>query len=556
MLLVTGATTALAFASATAVYAATLDTAATLNSSASTPSVVSTGVNDFAISVWATGKVSQSNTATVTAKYVMSSDGTITPSTDPSDQQALHFTDGYNYSQCPAAAPPEGCAAHPFTITAQLVVPAGATGGTRGTLRVATSNTPGLSQDATPATGYVTVADSNHAPSMPGAPTLDPASTSPNNTGAFTVDWAAAADPDSGDTVTYTLQQRDADDAGWTTVAGGLTGTSYTFAAEPEGSWRYQVQAVDSDGASSAFAADGTPIVVVDTTAPNPPTASADQPAAYIDDDGNAWYKDGVTVSFASAGDPDLADGSAGSGVAAVSSPRSFSATGSFTVSGHATDNATNVSTDTTLSGYVDSAAPTVDAGCPTGTVLLNAGAAATWTASDVGSGLATPAQGSVTLDTSTVGDHTITVPAAVDNVGHSSGTTDCSYHVGYDFSGFLQPINDTAHFVGETTSVFKAGSTVPVKFQLLDANGVAVQAAAAPAWLSPAEGSAVPSSIAVDESSYDIPASSGSFFKWDATSRQYVFNYKADKSQAGHFWRIGVKLDDGSVQYVSVALR
>lgn len=195
---------------------------------------------------------------------------------------------------------------------------------------------------------------------------------------------------------------------------------------------------------------------------------------------------------------------------------------------------------------------------CPATVLPNDASAVAIWTASDEGSGLATDSSGSIPLDTSALGDHTVTIPAgtAEDNVGHLSAATECSYHVGYAFGGFLQPINDTAHFVGQTTSVFKAGSTIPVKFQLFDANGVPVQAATPPSWLTPAKGSALPSSISVDESSYPDQATSGSFFKWDATSRQYIFNYKTDKSQSGYYWHIGVKLDDGSTQYVTVALK
>ena len=45
-----------------------------------------------------------------------------------------------------------------------------------------------------------------------------------------------------------------------------------------------------------------------------------------------------------------------------------------------------------------------------------------------------------------------------------------------YRFDGFLQPINDTAHQVGTSTSIFKAGSTVPVKLVLKDAAGNLVQ--------------------------------------------------------------------------------
>jgi hypothetical protein len=74
----------------------------------------------------------------------------------------------------------------------------------------------------------------------------------------------------------------------------------------------------------------------------------------------------------------------------------------------------------------------------------------------------------------------------------------------------FLQPINDTAHTLTCgwpcLASIFKGGSTVPIKFQLKDADGNAVQAAGLPVWLTPQKGS--PTSAVVDEGAYsDTPA-------------------------------------------------
>lgn len=557
-LLVTGATATLVLASASSAFAADMDTSATLGTTASTPSVVSIGDNPFTVSVTATGNVStgQSGTATVTTKYFMASDGTITPSTADTDQQVLTFKAGTNFSQCSPTTPPKGCLTNPFKVTADLVVASGTRGGTSSTLTVATTGSSGLTMDNTPAKGFVQVADSNHAPAMPGAPTLAASSTTPNNTGGFTVEWDAATDQDAGDTVTYTLQKRDADDADWTPVVTGLATNSYTFTGEAEGTWRYQVQAVDNQGASSAFAPDDAPVVVVDQSAPNAPTASTPV-AAHVDGKGDQWFRDSTTVTFASAGDHTLSDGSDGSGVASVTGPKTFTASGPFTATGTATDNATNVSAEATVTGFVDATPPTVQVSCPT-EVVLNANTAASWTASDDGSGLATDASGSIPLDTSTVGDHTLIVPAgtAVDNVGHDNEAAECKYHVGYAFGGFLQPINDTAHFVGETTSVFKAGSAIPVKFQLFDANGVPVQASTPPSWLVPTKGSALAATVTVDETEYAATASSGSSATWDATNQQYIYNYKTAKSQSGNYWRIGVSLGDGNTYYVSIALK
>ena len=55
------------------------------------------------------------------------------------------------------------------------------------------------------------------------------------------------------------------------------------------------------------------------------------------------------------------------------------------------------------------------------------------------------------------------------------------------------------------TTSIFKAGSTVPVKFEIHRADGTAVSPNSAPQWLTPVKGS--PLSAAVDESAYSLPA-------------------------------------------------
>lgn len=382
-----------ALVAASAAYAADLNTDASLSASSSLPTVVSAGDNSFTINVTATGNVpaDKSGAVKVATRYYMATNGAITASSASADQTTLDFTTGYNYSQCPVAAPAKGCSTNPFVVNAVLNVAPGTPAGTSGKLTVGNTGSNGIGADSTPDVGYVQVAVSNQAPSQPGAPTLDSGSTSPNNTGNFTVTWTGSTDPDAGDTVTYTLQKRDADDAVWSTVATDIAGTSYTFTGEAEGSWRYQVQAVDDHGAASAFAVDASPIAVVDKSAPNAPTASTSPASPAFSGDGKQWFKDSVTVSFTANGDPALADTSAGSGVASVTSSATFSATGDYSVTGVATDNATNSSTGTKVDVSVDADAPSVTVlDCPT-TVLLHATQDVNWTASDIGSGLATP---------------------------------------------------------------------------------------------------------------------------------------------------------------------
>ena len=122
----------------------------------------------------------------------------------------------------------------------------------------------------------------------------------------------------------------------------------------------------------------------------------------------------------------------------------------------------------------------------------------------------------------------------------------------GYGSTLFLQPVNDTAHQTGLSTSVFNAGQTIPMKFQLRNAAGQVVQTNTAPQWLNPVKGSA--SAAAVNESAYTAPETVGGGYAWDGT--QYQYNWKTDKSQAGSYWRVGVTLDDGKTYFVNIALR
>jgi hypothetical protein len=51
-----------------------------------------------------------------------------------------------------------------------------------------------------------------------------------------------------------------------------------------------------------------------------------------------------------------------------------------------------------------------------------------------------------------------------------------------YEWDGFLQPINDTAHDL-VTMSKFKAGQTIPAKFDIKDVNGAIVQQTVSPTF-------------------------------------------------------------------------
>ncbi|HTA36366.1 MAG TPA: hypothetical protein VK761_06590, partial [Solirubrobacteraceae bacterium] len=263
-------------------------------------------------------------------------------------------------------------------------------------------------------------------PATPGTPQLSSGST-PNDNGVFTLSWEASPTLPG---LTYTLQHENASGV-WSTVASGLTSAEYAFtsgAPEGEGTWSYRVIANGEGGESAPSSASSS--VVVDETAPNAPTASADRAPDFAGDGG--WYKDSVTVSFTANGDPLLSDGSQGSGVnpATVPAPATFDTDGAHEASGAVADFAGNVSAAASLTVQVDATAPSLSISCPATADVGQSGVQATISASDGQSGLASDPSGTAPIDTSKAGSVTIERTAS-DNVGHTT-TNSCTTIVGF----------------------------------------------------------------------------------------------------------------------------
>jgi hypothetical protein len=318
---------------------------------------------------------------------------------------------------------------------------------------------------------------------------------------------------------------------------------SRAFTAETAGT---DTTASAEDFAGNA-SGDVTDTIRIDMTDPSVVVASR-LPAA----NSAGWNNGPVNVTFACAdlgpvqsGVADCTGGSAGFEVVAEGA-------GQF-VSGIATDRAGNTSAAVVESGInIDLTPPTAPVVNLSGSYQVGAVPASSCTTSDALSGVASCVVAVTPPSTAPVGLFTY-VATATDVAGNVSQTLG-SYRVIYRFDGFLQPINDTAHQVGVATSIFKGGSTVPVKFQLKAADGSPVPSASAPKWLSPVKGSSV--SAPVDESVYALPSTTGNTFRWDATAQQYIYNWGTAKNQTGFYWRIGVQLDDGQTYWVNIGLR
>jgi len=274
----------------------------------------------------------------------------------------------------------------------------------------------------------------------------------------------------------------------------------------------------------------------IDLTAPETPSVTTDRAADYAG--GGGWYRNEVTVTFAGAGDPELGNGDVGSGVdpATVPTEAVFDTSGLHTASATVRDRAGNESATVSLTVQVDADAPSVAIVCPSVPLALGETASAGWTAADAESGLATPAAGSVVLDTSSVGTKVANAPTAVDNVGHSAGAT-CVYSVVFDFRGFFRPVDNPPML-----NVVKAGSGIPVKFSLSGDQGLEVFAVGYPV----SHGVDCNTSAPVDTVEQTVMAG-GSSLSYDPAVDQYVYVWKSDKAWAGTCRRLDVTLVDGT---------
>ena len=375
----------------------------------------------------------------------------------------------------------------------------------------------------------------DQVPTAPGVPVILDGGPSPSRTGAFTLGWGASSDPDGP--VSYRLRHQDADDA----AAGVIGTTSATAAAvtEPEGTFAYWVTALDEDHEVAGPSLTG---VVVDKSAPSPPLAAADRSPDYAD--GGGWYRDTVTVTFSAQGDPSLADGSPGSGVASVTPALTFTPSGVHTATGTVTDHAGNVSTSTSLTVNVDSEAPTIAfSACPS-FLPLDSSAEALWSASDPSSGLATPAGGAIALDTATVGQKSVGA-SATDNVGHTA-SAQCTFAVIYDFKGFFAPIANPP-VINESS----AGKVLALAFSLTGDRGLAVIAAGYP------QSAAVPCDAFGEQTAGEATGTSppGLTFAPSGDGR-YSYPWKTSTAWRGTCRQLVLKLVDDTYHRINVRFR
>ena len=288
--------------------------------------------------------------------------------------------------------------------------------------------------------------------------------------------------------------------------------------------------------------------VNIDRTAPTVAFTSA-TPAA----NANGWYNTDVTATFTAT------DELSGFGTTVTSSSRT--ATQNVTSSGEGegvvvrspafADKAGNTAAVGAAheTFNIDKTAPVVRITGVTdgGTYTLGAVPTAGCSTTDALSGVGTEA--SLSRNGGTVGSITVTCSGAADKAGNQQGVTaTATYSVVYARTAFLEPIPAEANYLNRT---FKAGSTIPVKFQLRDATGAIITNAVAKISFtkeSSATGGDTPESI-------NLVADSGNTFRYSVDGQQYIFNLATTKLQTGTF-RITATLNDGTTISQPVVLK
>jgi hypothetical protein len=158
------------------------------------------------------------------------------------------------------------------------------------------------------------------------------------------------------------------------------------------------------------------------------------------------------------------------------------------------------------------------------------------------------PTCATTATSSSAVGTYPITCSGAADPnyaIGYVPGTLT----VTYQWSGFLPPM-----LASPQQTVFNAGRTVPVKFQLTNASGAIVQASSLPTFAVSSPQSC--SSGSVDAVGTTATGDTSNTFRWDSTGQQYIFNYQSSGSAAGMCQTITATLADGTSHSVTIAFR
>jgi hypothetical protein len=189
-----------------------------------------------------------------------------------------------------------------------------------------------------------------------------------------------------------------------------------------------------------------------------------------------------------------------------------------------------------------DATAPhiTVTAPANGGVYKLNQSVVANYSCIDDGSGVASCTAATpvgTSIDTASVGVKSFDI-SATDAAGNVAAKA-VAYSVKYELAAFQQPIDNMP-----VTNTLAAGRTVPVKWQLSDANGASVSDLASFKSLA-----SVPVQCDIGTPVDDVEevvSAGGTALRYDATTSQFVYNWTTSSSWRGKCRRLVLEVLDG----------
>jgi uncharacterized protein len=224
---------------------------------------------------------------------------------------------------------------------------------------------------------------------------------------------------------------------------------------------------------------------------------------------------------------------------------------GATLVSCSSTDSHGNTATGSFTINVVDTTPPVVSVtGVTNGAnYVLGAVPAAGCTTTDSVSGVAVFAVIAVSGGTAnSVGSFTATWSGAKDKAGNTAPAVRATYSVGYLFNGFFSPLG------AGISGPFQTGSTVPLKWQVKNANGAFISSVSAIQSVQMAYNGSCAGNSEDAPVVADSPGSSG--LRYDAGSNVFLFNWKTPKGAPAGCYSIGIVLDDGSTHSAIVVLK
>lgn len=326
----------------------------------------------------------------------------------------------------------------------------------------------------------------------------------------------------------------------------GVMGASYNNTSASSGTWNVKAVATNANGSATYswewyVVPNPKPITTIDPPNPNGLNGWYVTDTIYL----NATDTDGIKYTNYSV------DGGMWYSIpgSELKTPVIL-ADGIHSIQYYSVDNLNGIESTQTQTVNIDNTSPHITINSPVnGSIyILNQNLIADWSASDITSGILT-ATGTYpsgnTIDTTLPGKKNFSVYAE-DNAGNIDAEN-ATYYIRYTFGNFLQPINN------DGSSIFKLGNTIPIKFQLTDANGNYVTNAVAKLRISK-----VTSTITgtILEPYTTGTATIGDIFIYESNGHMYMYNL-ATKGMSIGTWQIRVDIiDDGSFYTVDISLR